>query len=164
MAKLSRIIVLVLVLSGIRERIYAGVSSSLTPERSYRIIAQRFARSLETHHLSRHPLDDAISARAWTNFLVSLDTERLFFLQSDVENFSSMKYQLDDDIKGGNIDFPYVVFNQFRTRVKEAINYITHLLEHNIELKKGETYRWRRDQADWPVDENEDRSSGARRF
>lgn len=138
---------------------YAEPVDSLTPETNYKIIAQRLARNIASQHLSRQPPDDTISARAWTNFLVSLDTERLFFLQSDIDNFSSEKYQLDDHIKEGNIIFAYLVFNQFRKRVKETLNYITehvtNRLEHHIKLKKGETYKWNRQNTDWPQDENE---------
>lgn len=134
---------------------YTEPVSSLTPETNYKTIAQRLARNIASQHLSRQPPDDAISARAWTNFLASLDTERLFFLQSDIEKFSSEKYQLDDYIKEGNVIFAYLVFNQFRKRVKETLNYVTHRLEHHIELKEGETYKWNRQNADWPQNENE---------
>lgn len=114
-------------------------------------IVERFAKRIPSYHLMRHDLDDAISRQAWTNFFTSLDSHRMYFLQSDIDRFAEARTQLDDYISDGNIDFAQEVFNLFKQRVEERHAFIDQLLDCGFDLTLKERYRWDRRDAQWPA-------------
>ncbi len=113
-------------------------------------VAERFSRRMPTYHLLRLPMDDAVSASAWTNFLTSLDFDRMYFLQSDVTEFASSLTTLDDAVGEGDLSFAEQAFERFKQRVQERYDYTDQLLNEGFDLQKKETYRWNRREADWP--------------
>ena len=50
---------------------------------------------LKDLHLSQHPLDDEIAGRAMQSLMKRLDPLKLYFLQSDVDEFTAKKNELD---------------------------------------------------------------------
>ena len=84
---------------------------------------------MESKHLSRHRLDDEISQRALDTFIKELDPLKLFFYQSDVDEFMTQQNQLDDQIKRGDIRFAYDVFARFLPRVDERVNTALAMLD-----------------------------------
>ena len=57
------------------------------PARSDRTVTRVVKSFMEQEHLSRHPLDDEISTRAMKAFLSGFDPRKMYFLQSDVDEF-----------------------------------------------------------------------------
>jgi carboxyl-terminal processing protease len=76
---------------------------------------------MERQHLSQHALDNAISERCMDTFIKELDPLKLFFYQSDVDEFMQNRTRLDDLFRRGDIRFAYDVFNRFLARVNERI-------------------------------------------
>jgi carboxyl-terminal processing protease len=133
--------------------------AALKPDPSFPGIAERFARQFPDEHLTREPIDDAISARALTNFLSSavsgLDDNRVYFLASDIARFSKYSTSLDDAIERGDLSFAYDVFQVFKERVRNRCDFVSKLTEKDFDLEKKETFTWRRQDAPWPKDEAE---------
>lgn len=50
-------------------------------------IARVLAEYLPEIHLLHKPFDPAMSATAWTNYLQSLDYQRKYFIQADIDEF-----------------------------------------------------------------------------
>ncbi|MBP5319430.1 MAG: carboxy terminal-processing peptidase [Kiritimatiellae bacterium] len=121
----------------------------------YREIAQKVSRVLPSSHLLQHPLDDAISQKAWTNLITSFDFDHSFFLQSDLDGFGRMTFQLDDDLKAGKSDFAYEVYRVFRKRIEERYAFVTNQLAHPFTFTEEESYTWKRKNAPWPKDQAE---------
>ncbi len=114
-------------------------------------IAERFAERIPMYHLMRRPMDDAISARAWTNLFTSLDFDHMYFMESDIERFADSRTTLDDAIADGDLSFAEEVFDLFKQRVQERNDYTDQLLDAGFDLTKQETYRWNRREASWPA-------------
>jgi carboxyl-terminal processing protease len=76
---------------------------------------------MQKTHLSGQQLDNTISARCMDTFIKELDPLKLFFYQSDVDEFMQNRTKLDDLFRHGDIRFAYQVFNRFLTRVEERI-------------------------------------------
>jgi carboxyl-terminal processing protease len=77
--------------------------------------------SMERRHLTGHPLNDTISRRTLDTFIKELDPLKLFFLQSDVDEFMQSRDKLDEMVRVGDVQFAYKVFDRFLTRVDEQI-------------------------------------------
>jgi len=91
------------------------------PSAADRQITLAVAMLMERQHLSGKPMDNAISERCMETFIKELDPLKLFFFQSDVDEFMSNRHRLDDLFRRGDIRFAYEVFNRFLARVDERI-------------------------------------------
>ena len=93
-----------------------------------RQITRNITRLMSTDHLTRHALDNEISQRWMTNYLKMLDPFKLYFTQSDIDEFAEAKLKLDDQARdllkrsdNAFIGFAYKVFNRFLQRVDERV-------------------------------------------
>src|SRR5688500_16483553 len=92
------------------------------PSAADRQITLAVSMLMERQHLSGKPMDDMISQRCMETFIKELDPLKLFFFQSDVDEFMSNRNRLDDLFRRGDIRFAYDVFSRFLSRVDERIN------------------------------------------
>jgi carboxyl-terminal processing protease len=89
-------------------------------------------------HLSKHQLDDEISQRAMDQFLKSLDGMKLYFYQSDVDDFNKRRNDLDDLVKNGDVSFAYTVYNMLLKRIDERVAMVDELLKEDFDFKTDE--------------------------
>ena len=59
-------------------------------------IAMAVTSLMKKEHLLRHPLDDEMAARWMKNFLKALDPRKMYFYQSDVDEFKKQQNNLPD--------------------------------------------------------------------
>ena len=97
-----------------------------TPED--RQITLAVTRYMRDGHITRHELNDEIAERLVTNFLKTLDVQKVFFYQSDIDGFRKEEKGLDDAIRRGNVDFAFQVFDIYLKRVDEKLKWIDQLL------------------------------------
>lgn len=76
---------------------------------------------MERQHLTGHLLDDTISERSLKTLIKDLDPLKLFFYQSDIDEFNRSKTKLDDALRSGDTRFAYQIFSRFLQRVDERI-------------------------------------------
>jgi carboxyl-terminal processing protease len=91
------------------------------PSAADRQITLAVSMLMERQHLSGQSLDDTISQRCMETFIKELDPLKLFFYQSDVDEFMRSRNRLDDLFRRGDIRFAYDVFARFLARVDERI-------------------------------------------
>jgi carboxyl-terminal processing protease len=92
------------------------------PSAADRQITLAVSMLMERQHLSGQSLDDTISQRCMETFIKELDPLKLFFYQSDVDEFMRNRNRLDDLFRRGDIRFAYDVFARFLARVDERVN------------------------------------------
>jgi len=125
----------------------------LKPEPYYSSICKNLARRFPREHLTRSTLDDAVSSRMWTNFLATIDYERVYFLDSDIREFRQHEFTLDDELQDGNTEFAFQVFERMRERVRNRVHYLDFLLGKGFDLSQQESYHWQRKDAPWPANQ-----------
>jgi carboxyl-terminal processing protease len=108
------------------------------PEARFGLAAQRVAELLETKHLDAAPLDDARSRLFFDRFLEVLDPSRLYFLESDVEEFASARDLLDDRLHAGDVGFAVEVFTRFAGRVEERLALVRELVHAPLDFDADE--------------------------
>jgi len=104
-------------------------------------------------HISRHPLDDAVSRRAWTNYLDALDPHHVCFLAKDIERFRDRADTLDDELRAGNLSFACEVFDTYRQRMSNRLAHARGLLATGFDLTVDEAHNVAGDA--WPSDRGE---------
>ena len=96
-------------------------AKTLAPEENYAGICERFAQRMPRLHLLHLEMGDLVSSRTWTNLIVSLDYERMYFLQSDLDRFRARETHLDDELKNGDMSFAFEVFDVFKARLSNRV-------------------------------------------
>jgi carboxyl-terminal processing protease len=91
------------------------------PTSDDRQIAVAVSMYMQQRHLTGQRLDDTISRRTLDTFVKELDPLKLFFMQSDIDEFMGSRDQIDNWIKEGDLRFAYQVFDRFLQRVDEQV-------------------------------------------
>jgi carboxyl-terminal processing protease len=113
------------------------------------------SRVLSRYHYKAQPLDDAMSEKIYDRYFKSLDAEKLFFVQADLDKYAGAKSKLDDAIVGENLQMPFDIYNLYQQRFTERIGYARELLKTKPDFTLDENYQYDREKADWAKSEAE---------
>jgi carboxyl-terminal processing protease len=148
--------VLLLVAAGNALRTPASAASALppgalAPTDDQRAIARKIGGILEETHYSRAAIDDTFSREVFKRYLEFLDPEHSYFLAGDVQELSAYKDQFDDMIHTGNVDPGYAIFERFKQRNRERMQYALELLKSEPDWNTTARYDFDREHAPWPT-------------
>ncbi len=101
-------------------------------------VARLVTKLMQSDHLSKHPLDDQISQRAFDLFAKSLDPMKVYFMQSDIDEFSSNRTELDDQLKRGEFSTAFAMYRRFLQRIDQRTVQAVELIEqdHDFSVKE----------------------------
>ncbi len=122
-----------------------------------RTIIKTIAEYMHSQHLSKHPLDDEISERAFDQLIKSLDSMKVYFLQSDIDGFKANRDRLDDFARAGDMNFAIEVFKVFLQRVDERVAMAHELIDQEPDFTLDESLELDRDKIGYPRDDAEAR-------
>jgi len=124
---------------------------ALSPDQFQPELAKLVATYLSYYHMEKMPIDDTVSERTLELYLRSLDYNRIFFLESDVNEFMRYRHELDDDLQGRIylIKKPFEIFNRYRTRVQERVDVALKWIDHDFDFEKDESYTIDRSELPW---------------
>jgi len=94
-------------------------------------IAPVVATMLQQNHYAKKPFNDAVSSQFLDQYLKSLDPQRLYFLQADIDGFEGYRNRLDDLTlrrQVADTSPAYVIYTLFLHRLEERAAYCTNLL------------------------------------
>ncbi|MCS6796881.1 MAG: hypothetical protein NZ516_13080, partial [Raineya sp.] len=81
-------------------KVFANVDSlELKPTPHYEKKALTIVALIVNRHYKRMSLDDKVSEMIWDNYIKDLDENRLYLLQSDIDEFKKFKNTLDDELR-----------------------------------------------------------------
>jgi carboxyl-terminal processing protease len=114
------------------------------------------AQLLVRYHYKAMPLDDAMSRKIFDHYLKSLDSEKLFFVKADIDQFDGMRTRLDDAIIDENLGIPFAIFNLYARRANERFTYARRLLKDGFDFSQKEGYQYTREKEEsWPKSDDE---------
>ncbi len=117
--------------------------------------ARLTAEVLTRYHYKAVPLDSAMSVKIFDQYLKSLDPERMFFVQADVDRLAAYRTKLGDAILQQNLTVPFSIFNLYEQRAAERFVYARNLLKDGFDFEQSESYQYVREKAPWPKTEAE---------
>ena len=125
------------------------------PNRDAEHVAIMVQALIQRQHLSRHALDDEISQRCLDTFLKRLDIRKIYFYQSDIDEFMQARNLIDDQIKRGDTSFSHRIFTRFLQRVDERTLLVDELLSEKHDFTIDEEMIKDRDLLLYPKDKQE---------
>jgi carboxyl-terminal processing protease len=149
------------------EKVTAAVSPATAPANTSAatpqlkpLVAQTQAalwasRVLARYHYKATPLDDVLSEKIFDRYFKSLDSEKLYFVQGDIDQFAPMRSKLDDAINNENLTLPFAVYNLYTQRFGERMAYARTLLKGKFDFTSDETVQLDREKAEWPKSDDE---------
>ncbi len=130
---------------------------SAQAETNFGQVAMHVAYMLQNHHYSKQDFDDKVSGEMLHNYLNMLDFKHIFFTEQDVAGFKD-KYEttLDDHVLMRNISPAIEIYDIYKERVKERVDFLNKALDTNkFTFDSKRTIQIKRDKAPWPKDKAE---------
>ncbi|NOX65794.1 MAG: tail-specific protease [Chlorobi bacterium] len=104
---------------------------------------------LSRYHYKKVDLNDSLSSIIFDNYIKTLDYNRMYFLQSDIDHFEKYRYSLDDYLKEGILYAPFEIFDTFKNRLTERMHYVVDRLKTEFDYSISETFIPDRKKAKW---------------
>ena len=131
------------------------IPRELKPEQQQAAAAYLATEVLTRYHYKPKPLDNAQSEKIFDQYLKSLDPEKFFFVQSDIDRLDAFRNKLGDAIIEENLAAPFAIFNLYVRRVSERFTYARGLLGEGFDFQQKESYQYERGKAAWARSEDE---------
>ncbi|WP_414649070.1 carboxy terminal-processing peptidase [Collimonas sp.] len=146
-----------LALSTAAHALESGPPPVLTPLQQQAQAAHLSAQFLTRFHYKPVKLDDALAEKILNRYVKSLDPEKFFFIQSDIDQFTAQAGKLDDAIYKEDLSIPFGIFNLYQQRIVDRLSYARELLKQGFDFSQKEDYAFVRDKEPWPKTEAESR-------
>lgn len=117
---------------------------------------QQYASNLATKFLTNYHykdtrLDDELSGVIFERYLELLDPNRSYFLASDIQTFNRYRESLDDALRHSDLLPAYDIFNVYRERVKQRVEYARERVQQPFDFTVDEDYLFNREDAEWAL-------------
>jgi len=102
------------------------------------------------------PLDAAMSAEIFDNYLEALDGNKQYFDARDIARFAAWRKEIGQHLRSGTLGPEHEIFALYQTRVAERVEWIRALLHEDIfDFTSDERWYYDRKDADWAADQRE---------
>ncbi|WBA09855.1 carboxy terminal-processing peptidase [Salinivibrio kushneri] len=128
---------------------------SLSAEPQHETASKRVTSRFTRSHYKQFALDDAFSAAIFDRYLETLDYNRVFLTQDDVERLSRWKTRLDDQLKSGETEAAYAIYNRVLKKRFERYQYALKVLDKPFDFSADESMVLDRTELPWAADEAE---------
>ena len=108
----------------------------------------------EQGHFSKKKITNESSHLILKNYLNTLDSQKIYFTQSDINYFQRYRYKIDDALKNGNLEPVFDIFRIYRLRVQQRIEYSMNTINSTTSFVADEEYDFRRENTQWQKDDS----------
>ena len=153
-------------MTGIRGRILAGTlliglipvaapilanteSDELAPVARHEKIGQLVTEFIQKSHYRHAAVDDDLSSKVLDRYIEALDSNRMYLLESDVQAFEQYRFLLDDMVRSEPLNPVFDMFDVYRTRVRERLDYALIQLQSEPDFTVDEDYEFDREELPW---------------
>lgn len=127
----------------------------LTAETQHATASKRVTSRFTRSHYKHFSLDDDFSVAIYERYLDMLDYNRNIFTQADLTSFAPLSTKLDDQLKIGDSQAAFDIYNLSLKRRFERYVYALSLLDKEFDYTVDESLELDRSEAAWPKDEAE---------
>lgn len=124
-------------------------SPELKPAQQQMQAAHLSAELLTRYHYKAIPLDNSLSEKIFDQYLKLLDSEKIFFTQSDIDKLVAMRDSFDEAILKEDLSIPFEIYNLFIKRVSDRFALASELLNDDFDFSQKETYQYTRENEPW---------------
>jgi len=127
----------------------------LKQEPQHAKVAKRVSDLFKRSHYKFVQLDDQLSKQVFDRYIEQLDYNKQIFMQSDIDEMQKYQYIFDDNLKFGQLDPAYNIYQLSLMRRYERYTYALSLLDKEMTFDTQEEYQFDRSDAAWAKDKAE---------
>ena len=133
--------------------------TKLSPTREQSDEARLVQGILGQYHYSDIKIDDELSEVIFDSYIKTLDANKNYFLKEDINYLSRFETRLDDHIRLGYLLSAFEIFNTFRDRFIERMQFIENNIDYTFDFTLDEELIIDQDQVEYAsnADELDDR-------
>lgn len=139
------------------EQMLAIEPVELRPTLLESVVSKNVIEMLSLQHYQNYHMNPGMSSRWFNEYFKSLDYNKIFFLESDIEEFRSYESILwNYRTRSANVKFAYAVYKRYLQRVREwALFSIDYLKNPPTEFNTPDTILLNDKEAEWCKTPNE---------
>jgi carboxyl-terminal processing protease len=121
----------------------------LAPVARHEKIGQLVTEFIQKSHYRHASVDDELSSKVLDRYIESLDNNRMYLLASDVAEFEKYRYSLDDMVRSEPLNPVFDMFEIYRTRVRQRLEFALAMLDTEPDFSVDEEYVFDREKMPW---------------
>ncbi len=136
---------------------WAANPDILKSKPEYSLQCVNIIQSLEKNHYSGKLLDNEMSSIILNRYIKQLDPMKQLFTLSDINQFNQYQFRFGSELKRGNLDMAFEIFNLFMARSKERLEYISLLIEtweKDLDFTQDDSIIIKEDLLQWKPDKS----------
>ena len=94
---------------------------------------------VEKGHFQKIEINDALSEEFFYSYIEQIDSQKRFFLKSDINKLEKYKYDLDDQVKNQQLDFFEITYEIFQERIADAEEYYKEIISSKFDFTNDES-------------------------
>ena len=125
----------------------------LHQEKHHKVSCKRVFRELtESHYRQDLILDGQFYRNYFVDYLKSLDSYKIVFLQRDVDNYLKDARMLKKSVSGCELDLPYRIYNDYeKLKYEQLTTAISMLKENRVDISSDDEFQYDRSEESWPA-------------
>jgi len=125
------------------------VQEALAPVARHEKIGQLVTDFIQKSHYRHAAVDDELSSKVLDRYIKALDNNRMYLLASDVAAFEKNRYRLDDMVRSEPLDPVFEMFEVYRSRVRQRLDFALSILDSEPDFTIDEEYIFDREELPW---------------
>ncbi|MDB5031837.1 MAG: tail-specific protease [Mucilaginibacter sp.] len=130
-------------------------SNNLEPTKQQSVVCKTVASLISQWNYKKVNLNDSLSEVIYKRYIKDLDQGHSYLLASDIQDFDKYKNSLTDDIKNGNLNDVFYIFNVFQKRYEERVRFSIAQVDKNFDFTQKESFTYDRANLPWIATESE---------
>ena len=131
------------------EAISSDTLKEIEPKNYFNIENKMITTVLSRYHYKDFALDDSLSSILFDKYIRSLDYNKIYFYQSDIDLFEKERYLFDDYLLDGNIQPFFDIFNIYKHRMAERMDYVDTILTRGFDFTLPDSIETSRENSNW---------------
>lgn len=105
---------------------------NLNPLSLHKKADKEILKYIRYSHYLKPPIDNRLSSNFLDTYISELDPQKSFFLASDIRDFETYRYVLDDMLISGDVRPAFRIYNRYQQRVAERMVYLIKTVNTGI--------------------------------
>ncbi len=117
------------------------INNDIDPENKDKeeLLIELINHVLNRNHYAPADLTDQFSQDVFKSFIYELDAAKRYFLASDIEEFKTFEFLIDDQIRDGRVDLFNIVYDRILKRQEESEKIFKEVIKEPFDFNKIET-------------------------
>lgn len=122
----------------------------ISPSEQQIEVCRQVVALVSNYNYKKVPLNDSLSRVVFDAYLDNIDASKIYFFESEVNNFKQSRNDYDDYLLTGELSQPFSMFNIYMDRYLNRINFIISKLDsQKFEFTDDESIIFNREKQDW---------------